>query len=226
MEPMAEIGTRVPPLISSRLRFVAALCAVATGASLFAVAFRSLLALLYGSAYHAANVVDAIAGLPWWMRLLVPAAGGAAAGLMSRLRPSQGVSNVMEAVALGNVRLSLRTTMSRVASSWMAIGSGLSIGREGPLIEFGGTLGAPVGRASGASLTHTRVLVAAGTAAGFASAYNTPFAAILFVFETILGIAAPEALLPTLAATVIATALTRAVVGAGPIYGQRAFALL
>jgi CIC family chloride channel protein len=222
---MSDDGTRVPPLMSSRLRFLAALCLTATGASLFAVAFRSLLALLYGSAYHAPNVVDAMTGLPWWLRLLVPTIGGAAAGLVSRLRPSQGVSNVMEAVALGNVRLSLRTTMSRVASSWLAIGSGLSIGREGPLIEFGGTLGATLGRTLGASLTHTRILVAAGTAAGFASAYNTPFAAILFVFETILGIAAPEALLPTLAATVIATSLTRSAAGAGPIYGQRSFVL-
>lgn len=99
----------------------------------------------------------------------------------------------------------------------------MSIGREGPLIEFGGSLGAALGRATATSLDRTRVLVAAGTAAGFAAAYNTPFAAVLFVFETIVGIAAPEALLPTVAATVIATTLTRAVVGAGPIYGQRSF---
>ena len=126
-------------------------------------------------------------------------------------------------VALGNVQLSLRTTVSRVLSSWSAIATGMSIGREGPLIEFGGSLGAALGRATATSLDRTRVLVAAGTAAGVAAAYNTPFAAVLFVFETIVGIAAPEALLPTVAATVIATTLTRAVVGAGPIYGQRSF---
>lgn len=65
--------------------------------------------------------------------------------------------------------------------------------------------------------------MATGTAAGFAAAYNTPFAAVLFVFETVIGIASPAALLPTVAATVIATTLTRAVVGSGPIYGQRSF---
>jgi CIC family chloride channel protein len=212
--------------MASRMRFVVALCLVAAGAALFAVTFRSLLALLYARVYDASNVVDAITRLPWWMRLLAPIAGGTIAGLLSRLRPrSQGVSNVMEAVVLGNVHLSFRTTLSRVASSWAAIGGGMSIGREGPLIEFGGTLGAALGRRLQTSLTETRVLVAAGTAAGFASAYNTPFAAILFVFETVLGIAAPEALLPTIAATVIATLLTRGIVGAGPIYGQRTFAL-
>jgi len=208
---------------NNRLRFLLALCIVAFGGSLFAVVFRTLLALLYGSAYGAANVVEAIAALPWLLRLLIPTAGGAAAGLVSRLRPSQGVSNVMEAVVLGNVRLSLRTTLFRVTASWLAIAAGMSIGREGPLIEFGGSLGAAVGRRIQTSLMQTRVLVAAGTAAGFASAYNTPFAAILFVFETILGIAAPEALLPTTIATVIGTAVTRALVGSGPIYGERTF---
>jgi CIC family chloride channel protein len=162
--------------------------------------------------------------LPWWLRFTVPLAGGALAGLVSRLRPSQGVSNVMEAVALGNVRLSLRTTFFRVTASGIAIATGMSIGREGPLIEFGGSLGAALGRRLRTTLVQTRALVAAGTAAGFAAAYNTPFAAVIFVFETILGIAAPAALLPALAATVIGTSVTRAIVGSGPIYGQRTFA--
>jgi CIC family chloride channel protein len=208
-----------------RLRFLSALALVALGAATFAVAFRSSLALWYRALFHAADVVGAIRSLPWWLRLAVPVLGGVVAGTIAMWRPgAQGVSNVMEAVVLGKMQLSLRTTMSRVASSWTAIAAGMSIGREGPLIEFGGTLGAALGRASGTSLQRTRVLVAAGTAAGFAAAYNTPFAAVLFVLETIIGIAAPRALLPTMTATVLATALTRALAGAGPIYGQRSFA--
>ena len=210
--------------MTDRLRFLIALCLVALGAAAFAIAFRSSLALWYRMTLGAGNVVEAIARLPWWMRVGLPAVGGAGAGLISRLSatPVQGVSNVMEAVALGNVQLSLRTTVLP-CSSWSAIATGMSIGREGPLIEFGGSLGATLGRVMSTSLDRTRVLVAAGTAAGFAAAYNTPFAAVLFVLETIVGIAAPQAVLPTVAATVIATTLTRTVVGAGPIYGQRSF---
>jgi CIC family chloride channel protein len=216
---------RLSETTRDRLRFLSSLVLVALGAATFAVAFRSALTLWYRGLFHAADVVGAIRGLPPWLRVAAPALGGLAAGTIATLRPgSQGVSNVMEAVVLGRMRLSLRTTMSRVASSWAAIATGMSIGREGPLIEFGGTLGAALGRASGTSLQRTRVLVAAGTAAGFAAAYNTPFAAVLFVLETIVGIAAPRALLPTMTGTVLATTLTRALVGTGPIYGQRSFA--
>jgi CIC family chloride channel protein len=60
-------------------------------------------------------------------------------------------------------------------------------------------------------------------AAGFTAAYNTPFAAVLFVLEVVTGVVVLDAIVPALVATVIASAVTRAVVGEGPIYGQRAF---
>jgi CIC family chloride channel protein len=211
-------------LFIERSRYALGLVLVSLGAAAFAMIFRSLLALWYRTAFEATDVVDAIRKVPWWLRLAVPALGGAVSGTISRFRSArQGVSNVMEAVVLGNVQLSLRTTMSRVASSWTAIAGGMSIGREGPLIEVGGALGAAVGRTMNTQHERTRVLIASGTAAGFAAAYNTPFAAVLFVLETIVGVAAPGALVATIASTVVATALTRAVVGAGPIYGQRVF---
>lgn len=206
-------------------RYLVSIAAVGLGAALFAVVFRRLLAAWYHAAFHANTVVDAIAGSPPWLRVAVPLSGGILAGLVTVIRASRGqnVSNVMEAVALGHVRLSLRATLSRVAASWAAIAGGMSIGREGPLIEFGGSLGAVIGRLFDTPLARTRVLIAAGTAAGFAAAYNTPLAAVLFVFETMAGVAALELLLPVMAATGVATVVTRALVGGGPLYGQRAF---
>src|SRR4029078_9948004 len=94
--PMGE--ARSDDLVTDRLRFLVALCLVALGAAAFAIAFRSSLTLWYRMALGAGNVVEAIARLPWWMRLVLAAAGGAGAGLIARLRatPVQGVSDVME----------------------------------------------------------------------------------------------------------------------------------
>jgi len=210
-----------------RLRFPIALALVAVGAAVFAIAFRLTLGWVYAHLFGATTVVEAIAGLPRLLRFTVPLAGGFLAGLIAwwRRAPSQGVSNVMEAVALGRVHLSLRATGWRVASSWAALAGGMSIGREGPLIEFGGSLGAALGGRLRTTLDETRVLVAAGTAAGFAAAYNTPFAAVLFVVETIVGVAAPALLLPAICTTLVATTIARVAVGPGPIYGQRSFGL-
>jgi CIC family chloride channel protein len=208
-------------------RLIVGVIVVGAAAGAFAIAFRSAIAWLYLALYHHDNVVDAIAGLPGWLRLMAPVVGAFGAGLIARIwvGRAQNVSNVMEAVALGRVELSFRTTAARAAASWTAIAGGVSIGREGPLIEVGGALGAAVGRLVQAGSAHTRVLIAVGTAAGFGAAYNTPFAATLFVLETIAGVAAPVLVLPVMGGTIIGVAVTRAFVGPGPIYGQRAFGL-
>ncbi len=212
-----------------RARFAAGVVLVAFGAAAFAIAFRSALSALLGALAGAHDVVSAMLRFPWWLRVLAPGAGGLAAGLVgmlvTRSRGGRGVGEVMEAVVLGKVRLPMRVTLLKSLASFCAIASGGSIGREGPLIQFGGACGKFVSDKLGLSMNDARRLIAAGTAAGFAAAYNTPFAATLFVLEVVTGVVVLEAILPALVATVIASALTRAAVGQGPIYGQRSFQL-
>jgi chloride channel protein, CIC family len=210
-------------------RFALGVVGVALLAAAFAVAFRAALGFAMRAVSGESDVVSAMSAAPVWARLLVPAAGALLAGLLGRAvarAPSgQGVGDVMEAVVLGRVHLSMRVTLLKSLASWLAIASGGSIGREGPLIQFGGAAGKWVSDRLGLSLDSARLLIGAGTAAGFAAAYNTPFAAVLFVLEVVLGVVALDAVLPVLVATVIAAAVTRAVIGSGPIYGQRAFVL-
>ena len=229
----SEVASTDPPPPSRALswaRFLGALVVVSLGAAAFAAAFRGLLSLVFRRALHATDVVSAFEHLPWALRLALPPLGGALAGLVAlatvRAAQGHGVGDVMEAVVFGRSRLSLRVTLLKSLGSWFAIVTGGSIGREGPLIQFGGVLGDTVSEALRLDERRSRTLMAAGTAAGFAAAYNTPLAAVLFVLEVVTGIAALDTVLATIAATAFATAATRFVVGGGPIYGARAFEMV
>ena len=206
-------------------RYFAALAVVAVGASLFAAAFRALLGLAFGLA-GATDVVGMSARLPVALRILLPALGGLCAGLIVRaLRGGGGgVGGVMEAVVFGRGHLSIRRTLLTSLGSWLAIVSGGSIDREGPLIQFGGAFGGLAARIFRIDADRGRALMAAGTAAGFAAAYNTPLAAVLFMLEIVTGVVALDAIAGAVIATALGTTLTRAIVGGGPIYGRRVFA--
>jgi CIC family chloride channel protein len=205
------------------------LLVVALAAALFALAFRWALLLVVQGLSGATDVVSAMRALPVYARWSLPALGGLLAGMIgmlsARFGSSQGVSDVMEAVVLGRRRISLRVTLLKSLASWCAIATGGSLGREGPLIQFGGAVAQFVSTRLRLSPTHSRRLIAAGAAAGFAAAYNTPFAAVLFVLEVVTGVVVLDAILPALIATSIATALVRAAAGERAIYGERVFHL-
>lgn len=213
-----------------RLRGWLALMLVALGAAAFAIAFRFSGNRASEWLFGPGNLLQVFRGLPWWLRLGVPVLAGlfawAVLRLAARLGTSASVGEVMEAIAAGGGKLSASATALKALAAWFAIGGGASIGREGPLIQFGGALGSSVSRWFRLTEKHHRSLVAAGTAAGFAAAYNTPLAAMLFMVEVIAGVATLEVLIPAGIATVLATALTRAAVGEGPLYGARAFTLV
>ncbi len=210
-------------------RFLLGLLATAVAAGLFAVIFRGAISYVLAMVTQTRDVVAGMHHLAWGWRLTLPAAGGLIAGLLSlaiaRIPSGRGVGDVMEAVVLGRANLSMRVTLFKSLGSWFAIAGGGSIGREGPLIQFGGAAGQLAGTTLGLGRDHARILIAAGTAAGFAAAYNTPFAAILFVLEVVSNVVVIDAMVPVLVATVVATFITRSVVGEGPIYGARTFAV-
>ncbi|HET7544493.1 MAG TPA: chloride channel protein [Polyangiaceae bacterium] len=210
-------------------RYCLALLTVALGAAAFAVLFRHAIAWVFVSGYGAPDVLSAFQRLPWYARMAAPMLGAALAGFLgalgAKLKGGHGVGDVMEAVALGKGQISLRLTLLKAFGSWLAIVSGGSIGREGPLIQFGGGFGATIGRVFKLRERQIRALIAAGAGAGFAAAYNTPIAAVLFVVEVVTGVIALDLVLPVIIAVPIATALTRLAIGGGPIYGQRTFTM-
>ncbi len=205
----------------SGIMFWAALigvCGALTGV-LFRASVRLVHGLLTG---QYTGQVETAELLPWWARIAVPTIGGACAGLLlwvagRTLRSSRHI-DYMEAVAVGNGQLGSRVALLQAASSFFTIGSGGSIGREGPLVQLAATVASKIGQWTQAPVPRLRLLVACGAAAGIAAAYNAPIAGALFVAEVVLGSIAMESFGPLIVSSVVSDATTRHFLGLGPVY--------
>lgn len=168
------------------------------------------------------DVVDSMSRLPWWGCLLVPTAGGAAAGLIlmfgQRLTRAQSSTDYMEAIVIGNGHVPTRASLVKSAAALFSIGSGGSIGREGPMVQLAAVVASRLGRWRKFTPPQLRLLVACGAAAGIASAYNAPIAGSFFVAEIILGTIAMESLGPLVVSAVAATLTVHVLTDAPVLY--------
>ena len=226
--PDTAVGYHAPvPLQDAdRLgRRAVAWIAVGLAAGALAVGFRSVLHAAYQLILGSGSVFAGVSALSPWQCVVYPALGCfLATGLVALARRgNQGVGGVMEAVSLARGRISFRASLARAAACFAAVASGASLGREGPIIQVGAGTGAAIGRRLALGEDDVRVLIAAGTAAGFAAAYGTPLAALLFVSEIVTGATSLRVLMPAALATVASTALSRFFVGAAPLYGAHEY---
>jgi len=212
------------------LRYAVAAVAVGALGAGFAIVFRLALHEGVKLVVGDPNITTGFAALPVAARIALPALGGALAGAIGLIAVRQaggrGVAEILEAVALGRGEIRLPTVLLKAVASLAALCTGGSIGREGSIIQFGAGGGSTVGRWLRLPDKEKRMLVAAGAGAGFAAAYNTPIAAVLFVVEVVTGVLGLDVLVPVTIATVISTTLTRLALGGGPLYGTREFALV
>jgi CIC family chloride channel protein len=110
------------------------------------------------------------------------------------------------------------------AAAVFSIGSGGSIGREGPMVQIAAVVASRLGRWRKFTPPQLRLLVACGAAAGIASAYNAPIAGSFFVAEIILGTIAMESLGPLVVSAVAATLTIHVLTAANVLYKVPAFA--
>src|ERR687892_704659 len=89
------------------------------------------------------------------------------------------VPDVQRAVAREGGRLPLRPTLARTAASAVTLGSGGAAGSEGPVAVLGAAAASFLGRAFRFDPARTKVMVAAGAAAGISAAFNAPLAGAL-----------------------------------------------
>jgi CIC family chloride channel protein len=168
-------------------------------------------------------------GFRFWLPL-IPMIGGLFVGpivfrFASEAR-GHGVPEVMNAVArLGGI-IRPRVAAAKTVASAICIGSGGSAGREGPIVQIGSALGSTIGQYLHLSEERIKILVGCGAAAGISSVFNAPIAGVMFAAEIILGDFTIATFSPVLVSSVVASVLTRSVLGNHPAFDVPSYSMV
>lgn len=218
MGALAESHTTGPILLA---------VAVGIGAGFGAVLFRILIAsagrLFFG------GLSDLLGFLGKYYVIAVPAAGGLLVGPLiyyfAREAKGHGVPEVMQAVALQGGRIRPRVAVVKSLASAICIGSGGSVGREGPIVQIGSTIGSTLGQLLRLPDQRVRMLVASGAAGGIAATFNAPIAGVIFALEVILSEFSARAFGLVVLASVSASIISRTILGNVPAFAIPQYSL-
>jgi len=200
--------------------FIGTALIVGIGTGLGAVAFRFLIQGVEWIGYDWFPRVTQQLGNSYVV--IIPAIGGLIVGplifFFAREAKGHGVPEVMEAVALKGGRIRPVVAVVKSLASSITIGSGGSVGREGPIVQIGSALGSSLGQKMGLSDDRIRNLVACGAAGGIAATFNAPIVGVVFALEIILGEFSVRYFSSVVVSAVAASAIGRAVFGDIPAF--------
>lgn len=156
-----------------------------------------------------------------WTLACVPSMGGLIVGLM-RWRTEDfgpGLASLIAASQKGELKQQLRPVTKMLAAS-VSLGSGASLGPEGPSVEIGGNLGILMSQVLQVSQERQRLLLGAGAAAGIAAGFNAPIAGVFFALEVVLGGTsfASSAVSVVVLASVVSALVAQIVLGGQPAF--------
>jgi CIC family chloride channel protein len=210
----------------ARLSLLALVLGVVTG--LGAVLFRSLIGLIHNLLFtgHAVSHYDAnvfTAPSPWGaLVILVPVLGAIGVTfLVTNFAPEakgHGVPEVMDAIYYKGGAIRPIVALVKSLASAIAIGSGSSVGREGPIIQIGSAIGSTFGQIIRMPAGQRIALVAAGAGAGIAATFNTPIGGVMFAIELMMPEVSVDTFLPVAVATGTATFVGRWFFGDAPAF--------
>jgi CIC family chloride channel protein len=137
-----------------------------------------------------------------------------------------GFPNFLEQVNLGNARIKRGWIFVKAAGAALSLGSGWSVGREGPIAQVGGAIGSAVAQFRKLGPERAKVLVAAGAGAGIATTFNAPMGGLMFAQEIVLlGHTELANLTLLIVATLTAVVTSRAVTGNEAVFKVPPFVL-
>ncbi len=148
--------------------------------------------------------------------ILVPTLGALAAGVMLRHFPGargSGVPQVKVAYASRVMKLRARDSIAKFVIGTVQIGTGSSLGREGPTVQICSGVAKALGKLVGVSAHNLKLLLPVGAAAGIAAAFNAPIAAVTFTIEEIVGTLDQTLLSGVIVAAALAAVVERSILG-------------
>jgi len=200
---------------------------VGAGAGLGAVVFRYLIYFItwaatghvqFGQQGHVPS-----AHLPWLglaFYVVIPVIGGLLYGPLiyryAREARGHGVPEVMIAVADGGGRIRPQVSVVKALASALCIGTGGSVGREGPIVQIGSALASSLGQWVKMPENRLRILVACGAAGGISATFNAPITGVFFGVEIILRAFSVDALFTVMLSAMVADVIGREFLGSAP----------
>jgi chloride channel protein, CIC family len=214
---------RIGPVYLSLLALL-----VGIAAGLGAIVFRELIGLIHNLlflgrfAFHYDTKMFTSAS-PWGpFIILAPVIGAVAVTfLVKNFAPEakgHGVPEVMDAVYYGGGVIRPVVAVVKSLASAIAIGSGATVGREGPIIQIGSAFGSTLGQFLRMSSAERIILIACGGAGGIAATFNTPIGGVMFAIEILLPELSANTFLPVAIATSTATFIGRYWFGVAPSF--------
>ncbi len=161
-------------------------------------------------------MIPQVLGIVGW--IIVPGIGGLlVAVIVIKYAPEakgHGVPEVMEAYALHSGKIRFRVPLLKSIGSAITISSGGSCGREGPIAQIGAGVGSVVAATFKLDKRERKTLLVCGLSSGIAATFNAPLGGALFGIEVLAGGIIGFSILPVILASVIATAISRFILGA------------
>ena len=172
---------------------------------------------------QAGGLFEVLTPLPEWVPLvLAPAVGMVVVSWMVRRwapeAQGHGIPEVQFAVRQRGGRIRPRVAIVKAMGSAISIGSGGSVGREGPIVQIGSSIGSTVGQVAGLGASEVRIMVAAGAGAAIGGTFSAPIAGVLFAMEVILGGFASRSFGLVVVSSVAATAVVQSALGTEPSF--------
>lgn len=192
------------------------------GAVCGVVAVSFHLSILWVEGLLIDRAMDAPAPLQTWLTIFTPAFGGLIGGiLLYYVVPGargSGIPQVKVAYEIKGGRLPFRDAVGKFVIGALQIGSGGSLGREGPTVHICAGVASALGRVAALSQNNLRRMLPVGAAAGIAAAFNAPIAAVTFTIEEVVGDLDQTILSGVIVAAAIAAAIERGILGEHPVF--------